>query len=296
MHITGSSIDEAYSSLVLELVNNPEFISNPRGMQINESLGMRIDILDPTLNVLMNPTRAISKKYMAGETAFYFSGSDKLGFISHYAKFWKDISDDNRTVGSCYGKRIFKQGIVDKVTHSCYCNFDYARLSLEKDPDARKAIVTVYKDYMDNQLNTKDNACTMFLQFFIRNGRLYLHTHMRSNDVWLGFPYDVFFFTLLQQKMAFLLGCELGTYSHIVGSMHLYNRNMPKAKALTERPIAESLRLPPWTQNTECQMDSFLKMETRLRLGMPPKETVDDPLLMQLFSYIEGGQDDSTAR
>ena len=52
---------------------------------------------------------------------------------------------------------------------------------------------------------------------------------MRSNDLWLGFPYDVFQFTCLQVRMAMELGLDIGTYTHIAGSLHLYARDFEKA-------------------------------------------------------------------
>ena len=49
---------------------------------------------------------------------------------------------------------------------------------------------------------------------------------MRSNDLWTGFPYDVFQFTAMQILMSMELGLELGSYTHIAGSLHLYERNL----------------------------------------------------------------------
>ena len=72
---------------------------------------------------------------------------------------------------------------------------------------------------------TKDTPCTVSLQFLIRDNKLHLTVYMRSNDIWLGFPYDVFSFTCMQIKMAMELGYDVGEYTHIAGSLHLYTRN-----------------------------------------------------------------------
>ena len=55
-------------------------------------------------------------------------------------------------------------------------------------------------------------------------------TYMRSNDLWMGFPNDVFQFTCMQIYLAMRLGLDLGTYTHIAGSLHLYERDFEKAK------------------------------------------------------------------
>ena len=43
-----------------------------------------------------------------------------------------------------------------------------------------------------------------------------------------GFPYDVFQFTCMQILMSMELEVEIGTYTHIAGSLHLYERNVVK--------------------------------------------------------------------
>jgi len=76
--------------------------------------------------------------------------------------------------------------------------------------------------------DNKDFVCTMYANFLIRNNKLRMSVKMRSNDVILGLPTDVAFFTVLQQQMLMHLkevypNLELGTYSHVVDSMHVYS-------------------------------------------------------------------------
>ena len=51
---------------------------------------------------------------------------------------------------------------------------------------------------------------------------------MRSNDIWFGLPYDIFQFTSLQILLSMELGVGIGTYTHICGSLHLYERDLGK--------------------------------------------------------------------
>ena len=43
-------------------------------------------------------------------------------------------------------------------------------------------------------------------KFLIRDNKLNMITTMRSNDIYLGFTYDVFIFTLMQEILANELG------------------------------------------------------------------------------------------
>ena len=170
---------------------------------------------DPKDNLVTSPIRKLSHKYAIGELLWYLSGSNKLDAIANYSKAWNKLSDDGETVNSAYGYRIFEKFGFDQWEH--------VKGLLKADPNSRQAVIHIKEP---NPEKTKDLPCTVALQYFIRDGKLYATTYMRSNDIWLGFPYDVFTFTCLQIKMAFELGVGIGSYTHIAGSLHLYSRNV----------------------------------------------------------------------
>jgi thymidylate synthase len=53
---------------------------------------------------------------------------------------------------------------------------------------------------------------------------------MRSNDVFLGLPYDLTQFIALQGAIAKALDIEMGQYVHVVGSLHIYDEHIPQAQ------------------------------------------------------------------
>lgn len=174
---------------------------------------------DPTRNIVSNPIRKMPMRYAVGELAWYLSGSNKVKDISRFAKKWVEISDDGETNNSAYGYRIFSKFGFDQWEH--------VKALLKKDPNSRQAVIHI-KDA--NNHPTKDVPCTVYLQFFIRDGKLNLSTHMRSNDIWMGVPYDMFSFCFLQMMMAMELGVEIGQYTHYAGSLHFYRRDYKIAK------------------------------------------------------------------
>lgn len=100
---------------------------------------------------------------------------------------------------------------------------------LEDDKATRQAVLTVYSSGRDLGADVRDVPCTLSLQFVIRNGALELRTSMRSNDVWLGLPYDLVQFAALQGAVAKALDIPMGEYVHTVGSLHLYADDWAKA-------------------------------------------------------------------
>lgn len=182
---------------------------------------------DPTRNIVNNHIRKMPMRYAVGELAWYLSGSNRVQDISRFAKKWVDISDDGETNNSAYGWRIF-----DKFGFN---QWEYVKELLRNDPSSRQAVIHI-KDASNKP--TKDVPCTVYLQFFIRDGKLNMSTHMRSNDIWMGVPYDMFSFCFLQMLLAMELGVEVGQYTHYAGSLHIYSRDYEAAK----KNIAE---LPP---------------------------------------------------
>lgn len=184
------------------------------GMVIGEVINAISVIEDPTKNVLLSPIRKLSMRYAVGEFLWYLSGSNKLKEISKYTKNWERFSDDGENLNSCYGWCIKHKFGFDQ--------YEYVKELLKKDRNTRQAVIHIKEP---NNKPSKDVNCTICLQFFIRENKLYLTTYMRSCDLWYGFPYDVFNFCNLQVLLSMELGVELGTYAHICGSLHLYERD-----------------------------------------------------------------------
>ena len=160
------------------------------GDVVGEVLNAVFDISDPTRNIVTSEIRNLSLRYAVGELAWYLSKSNRVADIERFSSVWKDLSDDGVTNNSAYGYRIFKQFGFDQ--------WDYVKQLLVEHPDTRQAIIHI-KDPSDTP--TKDVPCTVYLQFFLRDNKLHLSVHMRSNDIWMGVPYDMFSFCFLQIKM-----------------------------------------------------------------------------------------------
>jgi thymidylate synthase len=93
-------------------------------------------------------------------------------------------------------------------------------------------------------MGARDVPCTVGHRFFLRDGQLHMHATIRSQDAWLGLPYDLFANTVLQEVMAGWLDAELGDYVHWMDSLHLYERDRSQAEALSATdgdPIAPEI-------------------------------------------------------
>ena len=171
-------------------------------------------IKDPTRGIVQSNIRKMPMRYAVGELIWYLSGNPTLAAIRNYTSAWDRMSDDGLYVNSNYGWCIKHKYDFDQ--------WEYVKDLFMKDINTRQAVLHIKT--ADNK-PSKDVNCTVCIQFLCRDGKLHATTYMRSNDIWMGFPYDVFSFTALQVKMAMELGLGIGTYTHIAGSLHLYERN-----------------------------------------------------------------------
>jgi thymidylate synthase len=268
------SIEEAYPVLLKVLLLEGTEVS-PRGSLTKEITPIGITINNPRKRVITHPVRKLNYGFMVGELLWIIQGRNDLS-VAHYNKQWLNYSDDGETLNGAYGQRIFKwDGAFDVIdesytdedgnTHPSFelqqvlvNQFEKAYEQLKNDNDTRQATIALFNPTQDYR-ETKDKPCTNLMRFTIRNGKLNMFVVMRSNDIWLGFPYDVFNFTMLQEIMAGKLGIDVGKYTHVVDSLHIYEQHFEIAKKVINTPhpflyedILEDARI--------CQSDLDLEM------------------------------------
>lgn len=223
----GNSVNEVWGKAfdaLADMAENSFKDPSRDGPVVGEICDAVFCVADPTKNIVTSDIRRMPMRYAVGELAWYLSGSNRVKDIARFAKKWEEISDDGEHNNSAYGYRIFSQFGFNQ--------WNYVKKLLTKDPNTRQAVIHIKTP---NDSETKDTPCTVYLQFFIRKGKLNLSVHMRSNDIWMGVPYDMFSFCFLQMKMAMELGVEIGEYTHYAGSLHMYERDFLAAKENIDR-------------------------------------------------------------
>lgn len=216
MCITANTADELFENVRDELLLSPSNVKNIAYEIINANLVLT----DPTRNTMCNCKRKMPIRYAIGELLWYNSRKPDWKSIEPFSKFWKNISDDGEHVNSNYGWCI-----RDKYT---FDQWEMVKKLLQEIPDSRQAVMHIKEPRDLIKRPSKDVNCTIAMQFLLRNNKLDLIVTMRSNDLWLGLPYDVFNFTCMQIQMAMELGVEIGKYYHNVGSLHVYESDVEK--------------------------------------------------------------------
>lgn len=156
---------------------------------------------------------------------------------------------------------------------------------LQTDPSTRRAVMGLYSPELDLGADKKDIPCTLTLQFIVRRHELDLIVSMRSNDLWLGFPNDVFCFCVLQCWMASHLGIGIGTYYHLAGSMHLYEKNWDLALQASQTfGFHDGFSFTGSTQSPKQEIKDIVNAEEHIRTHNMSLEDVENTFPLDSFA------------
>ncbi len=227
--IVGFTFDEVYPKLLRYIRDNGMTVK-PRGIETVEVSPTVFQLVNPEYGMLTIPERGANYYFMLMECVWMLLGSDDTHIIGFFNKNISQFSDDGITMSGAYGPKIVGQ-------------IEYVINTLEKDPDSRQALMTIWRE---NPGPSKDIPCTIMFHFLVRDGCLNMIIYMRSNDLWLGTPYDVFNFTTIQKLLASRLNLKVGVYTHVAGSLHLYKKDFDKIETVASisalkdfpRPVA----------------------------------------------------------
>ena len=257
MRFEAETLDDALLELYPALLARASRVKATRG-DFSELLGVQVEIGLPRARLSRSETRGKPFSCL-GELLWYLSRGNNLDFIAAYLPNYRDESEDGVTVYGGYGPRIFQQRGLDQLANVIAL--------LRRRPSSRQAVVQIF-NAEDIASKHKDVPCTTSLQFIIRDGQLHLIVTMRSNDAYLGLPHDVFCFTMIQEIVARSLECDIGSYRHFAGSMHLYEKHHASAESFIGEGYQRRIEMPfmpegdPW-----ASIGTTLEAEARCRAG-----------------------------
>ena len=257
--IIGESFADVYDKAMDMLLNNYEYKTAPRGLDIHECLNVGLYIENPALNLFKYEDKSLTLPtgYVKKEMCLYLLGSDDARDFSKASKFWDNIKTKQGKINSAYGNLIFNKSLEDGRSQ-----FDWAFDSLKNDKDSRQSFMR-YNNTSHQYDGNKDVPCTFIQGFHIRDSKLHTTVEMRSNDLIKGTTYDIPSFILFQRLMLLRLrevypDLEMGSYTHFVNSFHLYSTDFELVERRLNSQILENAY--PFPNDWHC-----IKSEDALR-------------------------------
>ncbi len=141
----------------------------------------------------------------------------------------KEFSKKFGNLGPVYGKQWRNFNGVDQIKNII--------LQLKENPDSRRHIVSAW-----NPSEVKDMLlppCHSLFQFYIEDGKLSTQLYQRSADVFLGVPFNIASYSILNMLIAHHLDLKNGEFIHTTGDTHIYVNHLKQIKEQLSRDVRE---------------------------------------------------------
>lgn len=155
---------------------------------------------------------------------------------------WNPWSDETGSIGKAYGYQVAKPvfGYDNQM--------DFILGEIQKNPTSRRMQIELWNVNELEEMNLP--PCVHHIQFLVKNGKLNLLMKQRSNDFLVANNFNVVQYSLLVHMVAAHCGLQVGTLTHVIGDMHIYNKHIDQAIELMNR---EELETPTFWINPDVK-------------------------------------------
>lgn len=193
-----------------------------------EIVGAQFVIPSPVKTWIASPKRRFNYRYMTAEALWNVAHRSDIGLLRRYFAGVDQFVADQPLLG---GRHLAHWAYGPHLNQQMFHMMD----EYDRDPQSRRLNATTKT--LVGPVNIGTPPCLTSIQWLVRDGELHQVTTMRSNDVWLGLPLDIFQFSLMQRMAAAQFGLKVGDYIHQAGSMHLYARDVEVARTFVENEL-----------------------------------------------------------
>ncbi len=222
-----------------------------RAGSTREILRAAFTIRDPLERWVIARRPAINPAFAIVETVWILAGREDSALPNHWNPELPNYTGPGERYHGAYGHRLRRRFGLDQL--------ERAYLALSKKPESRQVVLQIWDSGIDlpdeeGEPANPDIPCNVLSMLKVRDGKLEWTQVMRSNDLFRGVPYNFVQFTVLQEVMAGWLGLEVGSYSHLSDSLHVYDNALGLLKGFDGQvqlvSNTDSLRLPKGESDT----------------------------------------------
>jgi thymidylate synthase len=184
------------------------------------------------------------------------------------AEYWKPKARYTGSVGRIYGVqwRHWLTRMKQYISSSVWEYEEVDQLanvieSIKKDPYGRRHIITSWNPAELDEMALP--PCHILMQFYVSaDQELSCHMYQRSNDFFLGCPFNIASYALLTHMIAQVCDLGVGEFIHTTGDAHIYSNHVEQVKEQLSR---EPLPLPTlWLNSHITSIDKFTMDDIQL--------------------------------
>ena len=235
-------------------------------------------------------TKSLAWKGVVSELLWFLEGSDderrlaeirfqkdrrELTDLEKFSTIWTDNADNQgvnlgykntptmKKLGPIYGVQWRDWGGIDQIKKLLN--------ELKLSPEGRRHILSAWNVEKIDSMALP--PCHVMSQFYVTSdGRLSCQMYQRSADMFLGVPFNIASYALLQSILANILNLEPGEFVHTFGDAHIYSNSLEQVKEQLKR---EPKMLP--------------------KLIMPNIESIDDLEKLSIDDFVLEGYESHPA-
>lgn len=153
---------------------------------------------------------------------FYVKRTSDCTYLDeNNVKIWREWTNTNNNIGKAYGYQLGKPIMLNgKITNQVHQLID----QLIHNPTSRRHVISLWN--IDDLDQMELYPCVWNNQWLIKQGFLHLIVSVRSNDIGLGNPFNIFQYYVLQRMIAQVTGYKLGTMTFNINDAHIYERHI----------------------------------------------------------------------
>ena len=263
--------DKQYNELVKNILENGVLDENPRPVYKDGTSAHSRFITDIYSKYSENITPIISLRPIAWRTGIreiltiYQKQTNNIREMEDMGVgWWSDwtVNPDDvpelHNIGLRYGATVKKWNLMNKLLDG-----------LVNEPFSRRHIINLYQE-SDLQETDGLHPCAFLTEWSCRrakDGKMYLDVSLtqRSSDFGTAYSINQIQYKALQMMVACHCGYEVGTFSHHVMNLHIYDRHEEQLKILRDTVGQENepeliLVLPKNTNFYDINVDDFKMM------------------------------------
>lgn len=184
-------------------------------------------------------TKKIHLKSVIHELLWMLSGETNIKYLKdNGVTIWDEWADENGELGPVYGAQWRKwRGPngrpIDQISQVVE--------QIKKNPDSRRHIVSAWNVALIDEMALP--PCHLLFQFYVANGELSCQVYIRSNDLFLGCPFNIAQYALLMMMVAQVCELRPGDLVYTIGDAHIYLNHLDQVNLQLSRETRPSPRM-----------------------------------------------------
>ena len=176
-------------------------------------------------------TKKVHLKSIIHELLWFLSGDTNIKYLKdNGVTIWDEWADEHGDLGPVYGHQwrswpTSNGNHIDQITKVIQ--------DIKENPNSRRLIVSAWNVGDIEKMALA--PCHTFFQFYVADGKLSCQLYQRSADFFIGVPFNIASYALLNMMVAQVCGLQVGDFVHTFGDCHLYINHLDQTNEQLSR-------------------------------------------------------------